>query len=118
VTIRTWGGVRRIEAILYRWPNGRPLPFGICVALRTLFYVTAAGILMYLLCALPGIGELAGAVLKPIPRYAVAVAAGVLAARSRVDGRTMHTLAVDYVEYRSRARLTAARERVSYGTAP
>jgi hypothetical protein len=72
-TLQTWGGVRRIEATLYRWPNGRPLPLGIAVLLRTLLYVVAAVGAVILAGALPGVGVLV-AMVAPIPRFMVPAA--------------------------------------------
>jgi hypothetical protein len=113
-TLQTWGGVRRIEATLYRWPNGRPLPLGIAVLLRTLLYVVAAVGAVIVAGALPGVGVLVGMV-APIPRFMVPAAAAVLASRSRFDGRTLHVLAVDYLEFRWRARLSSAGRPVRKG---
>jgi hypothetical protein len=106
--VRTWGGVNRIDATLYRNPfTGNPLPGGFAVAVRTLVYTFAAFAVVALLGQVPVVADVLG-VLKPVPRYAVAVGAGVLASGTRVNGRRIHVLAVDAAAYYARSRLTSA----------
>jgi hypothetical protein len=112
--IQTWGGVDRIESVLYRWPNGKPLPLGFAVAMRTLLYALGAAGVVFALTAIPGLGDVLE-LLKPVPRYILAVAAGVLAARTHVDGRTLHVVATDFAAYVGRSRLTSAGEPVRRG---
>jgi hypothetical protein len=113
VTIQTWGGVTRIDKALHRGLGGRRLWWPILI--RTLFYVGAAAAVMLGLVLFPPTGALLDHVAL-IPKVAAPIVVGMLASRTRVDDRTLHVLAVDYVTvYRSRPRLSSAGVAVKRG---
>ena len=87
-----------------RW--ALPVPGG--VPLRAVGYFAATLLAVIVLGALPGIGELVGALSPPLRYVVLPLAVAVLGTQAAPDGRAAHRFAWDWLRLRLRARRRCA----------
>jgi TcpE family len=107
LTIRSYRRVFEVDRRIYRVDRwALPVPGG--VPLRGLGYFAAAVAVVVGLGALPGVGELVGALSPPLRYVVVPLAVAVLGTQAAPDGRTAHRFALDWLRLRLRARRRSA----------
>jgi len=107
LTIRSYRRVFEVDRRIYRVDRwALPVPGGI--PLRGLGYFAAAVALVVGLAALPGVGELVGALSPPLRYVVVPLAVAVLGTQAAPDGRAAHRFALDWLGLRLRARRRSA----------
>ena len=108
LTIRSYRRVFEVDRRIYRVDRwALPVPGG--VPLRGMGYFAAAvGARRACSVALPGVGELVGALSPPLRYVVVPLAVAVLGTQAAPDGRTAHRFALDWLRLRLRARRRSA----------